>query len=91
LRIRPPPSAATSEPYIKVLSPELVEFTSPEQSATTKYRFTRVFGDEATQSDFFNETTRPMVQDVLNGQSGLLFAYGVSNSGKTCAHEPEQF
>ena len=25
----------------------------------------------------------PLVQDALQGQSGLLFAYGVTNSGKT--------
>jgi hypothetical protein len=31
----------------------------------------------------FNETSIDLVQDVLAGKNALLFAYGVTNSGKT--------
>ncbi|KAI0758388.1 P-loop containing nucleoside triphosphate hydrolase protein [Irpex lacteus] len=47
------------------------------------YTFSHVFPPDTSQSDFFEHTTLPLVKDVLEGQSGLLFAYGVTNSGKT--------
>lgn len=42
-----------------------------------------MFLPNTSQSDFFTKTTLPLVQDALQGQSSLLFAYGVTNSGKT--------
>lgn len=47
------------------------------------YTFSHVFPPNTTQSDFFTKTTLPLVRDVLQGQNGLLFTYGVTNSGKT--------
>lgn len=47
------------------------------------YTFSHVFSPETNQSDFFGKTTLPLVRDVLEGRSGLLFTYGVTNSGKT--------
>jgi kinesin family protein 20 len=47
------------------------------------YSFDRVFGPSSSQSDFFANTTLPLVDQLLKGENGLLFAYGVSNSGKT--------
>ncbi|KAJ8593261.1 kinesin-domain-containing protein [Rhizopogon salebrosus TDB-379] len=47
------------------------------------YKFSHVFLPETQQADFFTKTTLPLVRDLLDGQNGLLFAYGVTNSGKT--------
>lgn len=47
------------------------------------YTFSHVFPPGTSQSDFFARTTLSLVKDVLEGQSGLLFAYGATNSGKT--------
>ena len=47
------------------------------------YTFSHIFPPATVQSDFFVKTTLPLVKDVLEGQSGLLFTYGVTNSGKT--------
>jgi len=47
------------------------------------YSFDRVFGPQSSQSDFFTNTALPLVDQLLKGENGLLFAYGVSNSGKT--------
>lgn len=58
-------------------------------SAPTKYAFSRIFrGDaaqpsETSQSSFFQSTTLPLVDELLQGQSGLVFTYGVTNSGKS--------
>ncbi|KAG1172817.1 hypothetical protein G6F70_006215 [Rhizopus microsporus] len=48
-----------------------------------KYRFTKIFNDSTDQQTFFNETTLPLIQDALDGNNALIFAYGVTNSGKT--------
>jgi kinesin family protein 20 len=87
----------TSTPYLTPLSDTTVEMTEPHDNATSNkawfrtsaiagsslYTFSHVFRPETTQSDFFINTTLPLVQDVLQGQNGLLFTYGVTNSGKT--------
>ncbi|KAE8251623.1 hypothetical protein A4X13_0g3912 [Tilletia indica] len=35
------------------------------------------------QASFFQHTTLPLVRELLSGQSGLIFTYGVTNSGKS--------
>lgn len=47
------------------------------------YTFNHVFPPETDQADFFQHTTLPLVQGLLQGQNGLIFTYGVTNSGKT--------
>lgn len=42
-----------------------------------------MFPPATVQEEFFSRTTLPLVRDLLDGQNGLLFAYGVTNSGKT--------
>jgi hypothetical protein len=42
-----------------------------------------VFGPSTPQDTFFETTTLPLVEQALQGESGLMFSYGVSNSGKT--------
>jgi kinesin family protein 20 len=56
---------------------------SVAQPGSSIYTFSHVFPPNTTQHDFFTKTTLPLVKDVLYGQSGLLFTYGVTNSGKT--------
>ncbi|KAF8272945.1 P-loop containing nucleoside triphosphate hydrolase protein [Lactarius quietus] len=47
------------------------------------YTFTHVFPPNTQQTEFFVKTTLPLVRSLLDGEDGLLFAYGVTNSGKT--------
>ncbi|KAJ1035660.1 hypothetical protein NDA18_000437 [Ustilago nuda] len=59
----------------------------------TKYTFSKVFSSQSasssgakqdmSQSAFFQQTTLPLVESLLQGQSGLMFTYGVTNSGKS--------
>ncbi|KAI9609500.1 hypothetical protein H4Q26_007457 [Puccinia striiformis f. sp. tritici PST-130] len=94
LRIRPPNAASTrTTPYISILNDTEVLLAAPTQSSATgfpsqesvnaKYKFTRVYGPEATQQEFFQGTGLPLVSDLLEGKSSLCFAYGVTASGKT--------
>ena len=81
------------EPYLEPLSDNSVRMTDPSSSTSRSrlstinpasiYTFSHVFPPATTQSDFFGKTTLPLVRDALEGQNGLLFAYGVTNSGKT--------
>ena len=52
-------------------------------SAESTYTFTHVFPPTTPQNEFFTSTTLPLVKGLLDGENGLLFAYGVTNSGKT--------
>ncbi|KAG1773012.1 kinesin-domain-containing protein [Suillus occidentalis] len=65
--------AGSSRPHIRVST----------VAPSSIYRFSHVFLPETQQAEFFAKTTLPLVRDLLNGQNGLLFAYGVTNSGKT--------
>lgn len=67
----------------------------------TKYSFTKVFtsdpsssstdgSDPNSQSSFFKDTTLPMIKDLLDGRSGLVCTYGVTNSGKSYTVQGER-
>ncbi|KAK7694278.1 hypothetical protein QCA50_001459 [Cerrena zonata] len=97
LRIRPQIGdydEPTSAPYLQTLSDTAVRMQDPSSSSQAHsrqssvtvpsiYTFSHIFPPNTQQSDFFQKTTLPLVKDVLEGQSGLLFTYGVTNSGKT--------
>ncbi|KAJ6240241.1 kinesin-like protein subito [Anaeramoeba flamelloides] len=49
-----------------------------------KFKFDKIFKDNCQQKQLFQETTVPLLNDVLQGtRNCLLFAYGVTNAGKT--------
>ncbi|XP_057164411.1 kinesin-like protein KIF20B isoform X6 [Ursus arctos] len=48
-----------------------------------KFSFSKVFGPETTQKEFFLGCIMQPVKDLLKGQSRLIFTYGLTNSGKT--------
>jgi len=49
----------------------------------TNYKFTRAFDPSSTQKEIFDITSRPLVDRLVEGGDGLLFAYGITGSGKT--------
>lgn len=49
---------------------------------THEFSFSRVFDDSTKQKELFDEIMLPFVKDILDGQNGLVFTYGVTNSGK---------
>uniref|UniRef100_A0A3B4CSE5 Kinesin-like protein n=1 Tax=Pygocentrus nattereri TaxID=42514 RepID=A0A3B4CSE5_PYGNA len=48
-----------------------------------KFSFTKIFGPESTQTEFFDGTIKSQVQDFLQSRNALVFSYGVTNAGKT--------
>ena len=76
-------------PYLKFISETSVEMhdsskqNSLIRSDKTTYSFSRVFSPQTSQAEFFDVTTLPLIKDLLEGKSSLIFSYGVTNSGKT--------
>ena len=48
-----------------------------------RFIFDRVFDENATNQDIFNETTKTIIDGVLNGYNCTVFAYGATGAGKT--------
>ena len=51
------------------------------------YTFDHVFGDDSKQLDIYNLIARPIVEAVLEGFNGTVFAYGQTGTGKTFTME----
>lgn len=57
-------------------------------SNTTRIRehrfvFDRLFDDTASQEDVYSNSTRPLLDSVLDGYNATVFAYGATGCGKT--------
>ncbi|XP_066513217.1 kinesin-like protein KIF18A isoform X1 [Hoplias malabaricus] len=48
-----------------------------------KFVFDRVFGEDSSQAEVFENTTKGVVDGVLNGYNCTVFAYGATGAGKT--------
>ena len=57
------------------------------KNGVTKRKFTcdHFFGPETTQSELYNATLAPMINNVVAGNNCTLFAYGPTGTGKTHA------
>ena len=51
------------------------------------YAFDHVFGEDNNQIDVYQECASPIIQSVLKGYNGTLFAYGQTGTGKTYTME----
>jgi len=51
------------------------------------FSFDIVFDTDSKQMDVYNETARPIVEKVLAGYNGTIFAYGQTGTGKTFTME----
>lgn len=55
---------------------------SPGELAKT-FTFDAVYDASSKQADLYDETVRPLIDSVLQGFNGTLFAYGQTGTGKT--------
>ncbi len=66
----------------------VVKFPADQQEDTCImggkcYVFDKVFKPDSTQEQIYNATAKEIVEDVLSGYNGTIFAYGQTSSGKT--------
>ena len=47
------------------------------------FGFDRIFDENVTQGDVYEATTRPLLDNVLDGYNATVFAYGATGCGKT--------
>ncbi|KAL3110167.1 hypothetical protein niasHT_015770 [Heterodera trifolii] len=59
-----------------------VELQSPK-GPSKSFFFDSVFGENAKQFEIYDETVRGIVDSVLQGFNGTVFAYGQTGTGKT--------
>ncbi|CCI45886.1 unnamed protein product [Albugo candida] len=90
IRIRPLciPSAngneIDTECYRLVSKTSLITSQAYRSTGTASaFEFTRIFAPSTAQPELFEDTTKPILKLAFQGQNGLIFAYGVTNSGKT--------
>ena len=47
------------------------------------FTFDQVYGEDTVQKNFYDTSCRPLVESVLAGFNGTIFAYGQTGCGKT--------
>ncbi|XP_059837131.1 kinesin-like protein KIF20A [Hypanus sabinus] len=84
-----------SQGCVIIKDSETVVLAAPKHSSTLKnsergigqavhkFTFSQIFGQETSQTEFFNNTVKDLVKQYLQGQNSLVFTYGVTNAGKT--------
>ena len=61
-----------------------IVLNSPEnESDVRQFTYDSVYGIDSTQKAIYDETAFPLVESVLNGYNGTIFAYGQTGCGKT--------
>lgn len=58
-------------------------------SAPRTYQFDQVFGADADQSIIYQDVVVPILNEVFDGFSATLCAYGQTGTGKTWVNNPE--
>ncbi|XP_061445901.1 kinesin-like protein KIF18B isoform X2 [Rhineura floridana] len=59
------------------------DLTSRRKGKNLPFAFDRVFRENATQAEVFENTTKEILDGVLNGYNCSVFAYGATGAGKT--------
>lgn len=87
LRIRPSNGISTikveNDTSIITMAPESSKRAQYTKTEERHYNFTHIYGPTSKQTDVFNKTAAPLLERFLQGDSCVLFAYGMTNAGKT--------
>ncbi|OQV16533.1 Kinesin-like protein KIF3B [Hypsibius exemplaris] len=88
VRCRPLSDKETAAGYTPVVevdrrSRKVTLQSEKEQTGEKEYIFDAVHGKDSTQEEIFEESVRPLVEAVLQGFNGTIFAYGQTGTGKT--------
>ena len=87
-RFRPlnPKELEMSETLCMEITPDsknLKILSQYEYGDPLKFGFDYIFGPDSKQSDVYSVSARPIVEAVMQGFNGTVFAYGQTSSGKT--------
>uniref|UniRef100_A0A7E4ZSY9 Kinesin-like protein n=1 Tax=Panagrellus redivivus TaxID=6233 RepID=A0A7E4ZSY9_PANRE len=67
----------------------VVEVANPKDpdAPPKTFTFDAIYGENSKQMDLYYETFRDLIESVLNGFNGTIFAYGQTGTGKTFTME----
>lgn len=85
-RLRPIPSNSESSCLKVVSDTEIQIYCSPDEKGVSKegqFSYKKIFTEYETQEVVFQDLALPLVEQLLIGKSSLIFAYGISGSGKS--------
>lgn len=68
---------------IEVHSPASFDNSNQSSEQAKQFSFDAVFSERATQRKIYDTCAAPVVQSVLEGYNGTIFAYGQTGAGKT--------
>ena len=62
-----------------------VELRNPNKTdgASKDFAFDAVYADNSLQQTVYDETAFPLIESVIQGYNGTIFAYGQTGCGKT--------
>ncbi|GBG29741.1 Kinesin-like protein FLA10 [Hondaea fermentalgiana] len=88
VRCRPPNKKEIAEKRKSIVKMNTetgyVTLENPRQEGSTKgFTFDAVYDKDSTQRMVYDETAFPLVESVLEGFNGTIFAYGQTGCGKT--------
>jgi len=88
VRIRPTSNGSStikieSDTSITTIAPESSKRAQYTKTEERHYNFTHIYGPSSKQTDVFSKTAAPLLERFLQGDSCVLFAYGMTNAGKT--------
>ena len=74
--------------YVRLRKPHIsvtahLSLTKIPPPSLNPQAFTRVFGPDSQQHDVFTHVAEPLLERFIAGDSCVLFAYGMTNAGKT--------
>ncbi|XP_065335163.1 kinesin-like protein KIF3A isoform X2 [Cloeon dipterum] len=94
VRVRPMNEKETTSAFKSIVNADSVSnnitVTNPNAQAgepPKSFTFDLVFGPDSKQFDIYNQTARPIIEKVLEGYNGTIFAYGQTGTGKTFTME----
>lgn len=82
------PESGDCPTHIRTIAPELsnaAKFMRGGGSCglSKEYEFTTVLSETATQRQLYEQTVQPVLPGLVQGESALVFCYGITNAGKT--------
>lgn len=69
----------SDEKHAEIIVPDLKNMSGPPKT----YTFDYTFGADSEQHDVYKKVAHPIVESVIEGYNGTIFAYGQSGTGKT--------
>eukprot|EP00929_Paragymnodinium_shiwhaense_P013683 TRINITY_DN121529_c0_g1_i1.p1 TRINITY_DN121529_c0_g1~~TRINITY_DN121529_c0_g1_i1.p1 ORF type:complete len:1116 (+),score=193.78 TRINITY_DN121529_c0_g1_i1:86-3433(+) len=84
VRFRPPVTPEEEDrPVYPAFVVDAADSTVRSANYSQAFLFDRVFDQDATQENVYDEIGRPAVEELLAGYHGTILAYGQTGSGKT--------